>query len=95
MAAANPAERKEIASIGAHARWGNRTDQVAPAPPGRAAMRARLDSELPDDIVDPDVRRVLVDHRLKEWMIRARHRRRRQDRVIDAAIRILNDDGAA
>ncbi len=89
MAASNPAERKEVASIAAHARWGRRANRVTAAAPERATLRGRLDGQLPASITDIDERRELVDHALAEWMLRAQHRRRREERVIDDAIRII------
>ena len=93
MAAANPTERTDVARLAAHARWARQAQRnPAAVAPGRAMMRQRFDAEIDESITDADVRRRMVDRRLKTWMIQARRRRFREDQIIDAAIALLDSN---
>jgi hypothetical protein len=53
MPASTPAERREVAELGAHARWSKEVDRTAATAPARAALAARFDALIPPEVTDP------------------------------------------
>lgn len=75
MPASNPAERREIAQLGAHARWSRETDPVAALAPARAALAARAGLVIPPEVTDPAQRARMVDHAISAYLIQARRKK--------------------
>ena len=95
MASNDPGERREISELGAHARWGSVIDRAAATAPGRAALRARFDRQVPDSVTDPDQRADMINHLIAAHMIKERRNLRRKDAVLSEAIGYLTGGGAA
>jgi hypothetical protein len=75
MPASTPAERREIAELGAHARWSRETNRSAAVAPARAGLVARFDALIPPEVTDPVQRLSMVNHAISAHLIRARRKK--------------------
>ena len=76
MPASIPADRREFAELGAHARWSKETDRTAATAAARAALAAKYDALIPPEVTDPAQRADMINHAIAADLIKARRRRR-------------------
>jgi hypothetical protein len=75
MPASNPAERREIAELAAHARWSRETNRSTATEPARAGLIGKFDALIPPEVTDPVQRLSMVNHAIAEHLIRARRQK--------------------
>ena len=80
MAASIPAEPREFAELGAHARWSKDVDRPAATAPARAGLVAKYDALIPPEVTDPVQRASMINHAISADLIKARRRKRDAER---------------